>query len=549
MDYLLDYMRAYPIEEFVGKTSRDGYVDVHHVTKPWYWGVLPHRIETVTETLLLIRKYPEVSDEELLQILQRVYEETAFLLMQISWEVERGHNGAPGQIRAVAAACAILRDFAAAEQWMEYDVQMLSRFIEKAFYPDGWYKEIATPYSVSVARQIQILAQTLSKTVDLSAMRNRLTAMVTSLVGTSSPNGVIPTFGDNCLGKPLSYYIDRDLARGLDLPWLKPIIDGTDGPRPPFTVWPVPGQEQWCGYYTMRSSWRPDAKFMMLDCGPWGLCHCHGDRLSFVLMAHGTYFIIDPYGTRYTSTNPTDFISRQEPGFLHNTITVDGVDEFGTGFWETDKPLSNTWQHGADYTLFEGSFSFAPIKPMEWTRRILFVDKSYWLLQDVLTGDLGSAAIEQNFQFEHDIKIQFRDRMTLATAPNGAKLALVPLTGELKPELTVGDKAPHTTHWVYGRPKTKAWGEKATKQSHGRGWTAYRMQYLMPAPAVTYVGHVELPAMVTVALVPLAPAEDLAGMVEVRSQRAAAETVWTLPTAKAPLRFVTSSETCEVLAR
>lgn len=558
VDHFREYMEAYAIEEFIGKSSAEGYDydNTDLVTRPWYWGTLPHRLETVAETVMLIREYPEVSDEELLDILQRVYQETAFLLTQIPHEVEAVHNGAPGQIRAVAASCAVLNDFAATDGWMDRDRELLARFIESAFYPDGWYKEMCTPYSVSVARGLQYLAVALFDTGGVAAMRDRFTPMVTSLAGLSNPKGVIPTFGDNNLGKPLSYYVNEDLAKGLGLPWLEPLLQGTDGPLPPFTVWPVPGQEQWCGYYAMRSSWEPDAKYMMLDCGPWGICHVHGDKLSFVLMAYGAYFIIDPYGTKYTATSPDDFISRQEASFLHNGITVDDVDEFyctraqgrllQNGPLVIDEPLKNRWEHGARYSLFEGSYSFAPIKPVNWARRILFADASYWLLQDVLTGVQEEATIERNFQFEHDVNIQFDGNTTIATAPNGAKLLLVPLTGGLKPQLTIGDKTPQTTYFYDGTPRTEKWGEKGRKNSHGRGWTAYRMQYLRPAPAVTYVGDVELPAMLTMAMVPLAPGQSPDEMPKIASQQGRDATTWTLPVAQGQLRFVASEDNCQV---
>jgi len=559
VDYFRQYAEAYPIEEFIGKSSAEGYDydNTDLVTRPWYWGPLPARILTVAETLMLIREYPEVTDDELLDILQRVYQETAFLLTQIPHEVETGHNGAPGQIRAVAASCAVLKDFAATDEWMERDRELLAQFIGNAFYPDGWYKEMCTPYSVSVARELQYLAAALFDKGGVAAMRDSFTPMVTSLAGLSNPLGVIPTFGDNNLSKPLSYYVNEDIAKGLDLPWLEPLMNGTEDPLPPFTVWPVPGQEQWCGYYAMRSGWDRDAKYMMLDCGPWGICHVHGDKLSFVLMAYGTYFIIDPHGTKYTATSPDDFISRQEPSFLHNNITVDGVDEFyGTktdgkylanGPLVTDEPLQNRWEHGAEYSLFEGSYSFAPIKPVDWTRRIVFADKSYWLLQDVLSGEQETAVIERNFQFEHDVKIEFDGNTTIATAPNGAKLLLVPLSGELKPQLTIGDKTPHTTYFYDATPRTEKWGEQGRKNSHGRGWTAYKMQYLMPAPAVTYVGEVRLPEMLTMALVPIAPDGDVSQCPQIVERATGEATTWSLPVQDGVLEFSTSVEECHIL--
>jgi hypothetical protein len=298
----------------------------------------------------------------------------------------------------------------------------------------------------------------------------------------------------------------------------------------------------------MRSDWTPQARYMAIDGGPWGTTHQHGDKLSFVVTANGAKFIIDPSSTRYASNEPDAFIGGQPSGFLHNTLTVDGVDEFWgeNGLSETKEPLRNTWEQGENYTLFASSYSFASVKPVNWERRVLFADGSYWLLQDVLTGEQERAQVEQNFQFEADIAIEFRDRMTLATAPNGARLALLPLEGSLQPQLSLGDKALHTTYWPTGQPTQVLRSEDGHDQKHGRGWTGRSGSKLIPAPAVTYTGEVRLPATLTVALIPLAPEQKIEDLPQIRPQEDDGKTVWVLPVAGGELQFVTSVTGCSV---
>jgi len=174
---------------------------------------------------------------------------------------------------------------------------------------------------------------------------------------------------------------------------------------------------------------------------------------------------------------------------------------------------------------------------------VLFVDRGYWLLQDVLTGEQPEADVEQNFQFEADIKIEFQAGVTVATAPNGARLALAPLEGGLSPRLTVGDKEPHVSYWPDGKPKTVLAREDGRDQKHGRGWTGRSSDKLIPAPAVTYMGKVKLPTAITVALVPLTPGQAL----EQAPQITRAGDVWTLPTAGGNLRFETTVDSCRVI--
>lgn len=545
VDHVLGYMQAYPIEEFVGKSSRDGWTDHFHVSKPWYWCMIPERLTELSQTVALIRRYPQVTDEELLQMLQRMYEETGYLRTQITEWVDRRHNGGCAMIEAMAQSCAVLGDFRGVAEWMDYDAQLQAQYINQSFYPDGMCVELTTAYSASVSVVGQTMAYALRDHKAIQLHKNKVAAMVTSMVALSDPTGWLPSFGDLYAGT-LNHYVYEPALDWLDLPWVRTILHRTDGSLPPFTVWPPTGQEQWCGYYTMRGDWTPQARYMAIDGGPWGTTHQHGDKLSFVITANGARFIIDPSSTRYSSNEPDAFIGGQPSGFLHNTITVDGVDEFMNGPAEAKEPLHNTWEHGERYTLFAASYSFAPVKLVKWERRVLFADQSYWLLQDVLTGEQEGAQIEQNFQFEADIKVGFQDRMTIATAPNGARLVLAPLSGDLKPQLTLGDKTPHTTYWPSGKPTEVLRSEDGHDQKHGRGWTGRSGSKLIPAPAVTYTGHVRLPTMVTIALVPLAPNEKLEDLPAVTSQIVDGTTTWRATVRKGTLSFVTSPASCSV---
>ena len=547
VDHLLEYMEAYPIEEFVGKRTTEGWTNHTTVAKPWYWCMIPNRLRELPHTIALIRSVPEVRDDELLRIVRRLYQETAYLRTEIGHWVERRHNGGCAMIEAMALCCAVLDEFSASREWLAYDAELAAQYIGQAFYPDGMCVELTAAYSASVSSVQQRLAYALREQEAIKALRGRLAAMVTCMVALSDPTGWLPSFGDLHAGT-LPRCVHQPLAEWLGLPWVGTVARRTDGPLPPFKVWPVLGQDQWCGYYTMRSDWSPDAKYMAIDAGPWGTTHQHGDRLSFVVTANGAKFIIDPSSTKYASNRPDAFIGGQPSGFLHNTITVDGVDEFrseGT-IAEAKQPLRNTWQHGERHTLFASSFSFAPVKPVTWERRVLFADGSYWLLQDVITGQQDTAEIEQNFQFEADIQIEFHDGTSVATTPNGARLALVPLAGSLTPKLTIGDKTPHTTYWPNGKPTKVLRREDGHDQMHGRGWTGRSSHKLIPAPAVTYTGKVELPVMITVAIIPLAPNQDLADAPQIRAEVAEGKTIWIVPAGDGVLRFVTSVGACSV---
>jgi len=548
VDHILGYMAAYPIAEFAGRRTTEGWTNHTTVAKPWYWCMLPERLMQLSQTVALIRRCPAVTDEELLRILQRMHEETTYLRSEITPWVDRRHNGGCAMIQGMAQSCAILADFARSREWLAYDAELAAQYIRRAFYPDGMCVELTVAYSASVSLAQQRLAYLLREEQAIRDLRERLAAMATCMVGLGDPTGRLPSFGD-LRASTLRRSIHQPLVDWLGLSWVKTATHGADGPPPPFTVWPAPGQEQWCGYYTMRSDWTPGARYLAIDGGPWGTTHRHGDKLSFVVTALGARFIVDPSSTKYASNRPDAFIGGQPSGFLHNTITIDGVDEFQSegSIAEAKAPLSNVWEHGERHSLFVGSFTFSPVKPVTWERRIVFVAGSYWLLQDVVTGGQDSARLEQNFQFQADVRVSFEGDLTVATAPNGARLALVPLNGPLTPQLTIGDKTPHTTYWPAGKPTQVLRREDNHDQKHGRGWSGRAGYKLTPAPAVTYVGEVKLPAVLTTLLAPLEQGQTLDDLPSVRSAPEGDKIVWTLPAGDGAVRFAASRAGCAVL--
>lgn len=538
--HINDYCEAYPIDLFLGKSTKDGWVSYSKVAKPWYWNMISHRLNQLPETITLLRRFSQVSDDDLLVFLQRMYQEAEYLRQEIQYWVDRRHNCALMMIKSLAQTYEVLQDFKEVDTWQKQNVELTAEYIDNAIYPDGMCVELTTSYCGEISVGIQQLAYAFSAEKAFEASDERISQLVACQVGQSDPTGLLPSFGD-LHASYLKEYLYQPAVKMLGLPVEESITSDEKKPITSNTVWPAPGQEQWAGYYTMRSDWSRDARYLAIDCGPWGTNHQHGDRLSFVITAYGEQFIIDPSGTKYASNAPDAFVSRQSAGFLHNTITVDGVDIFkskGT-LDKIETPLENIWEHGTDYTLFAGSYSFDPIKPVKWERRVLFVDGAYWLIQDVLTGSQDSVEVEQNFQFNNDIIVEQNGRRIAAIGPNGAQLILMPFEGNLQPTVYKGDKTPHHTYWPEGN--------SVNTINHGRGWTGQGGSNLLPAPAVTFTGTLKLPATLTLAVVPIQSEKQLTKLPKISSEKVGDETNWKLPTDKRILRFVSSTEKCSVI--
>ena len=537
VEHSLGYLREWPIERFTGHNTYEGWRHHYVVADPWYWCVLPERLEGWASVLDVLRASPAVDDEELMAILHRMVEETRFLAPQITKHVDAQHNSGCFMIRVLGELAVVLDDFAEAAEWHAHAAALFAQFVDAAFYPDGLYKELTMGYSAAVVLETEAPAYTFRNEPVIAGVTDRLRAIGTALAGLTKPTRNLPAFGDHYPGKIGNYVFDP-FMEWLDLPWVASLL-GRPAPPPPFVNWPAPGQDAWGGYYVMRSGWGAEDNYLCIDGGPWGTGHQHCDRLTFDLTALGTDFLVDTGATKYASNEPDALLSTMYAGFLHNVITVDGVDEFvkDGGYWETREPLRNRWETGGGYTLFEGSYDFAPVKPVRWTRRVLFVDELYWLLQDVLTSEQAAADLEQNFQFKEDITITFEGNLTVATAPNGARLLLLPLESPLAPTLTIGDREPKTSYSSQYEINTAP-----RDFPFGRGWVARFTKAPVPAPAVTYVGETPLPVTLTLALIPLPAGKSLADIPAITREVRGQTTLWRLPMRDGVLTWETSAE-------
>lgn len=540
VDHGLDYIRAWPIESFIGQDTRKGWRNHYVVSPPWWWCMHPNRLQQWAHAVAFLRLNPHVTDEELLAILHRMLQEIRFHTFFFDRHVNSGENVGAFILEVMATLVVVMADFRESRRWMDMTAGGVVRFISQAFYPDGLYKELVSSYSASVSLEVQKPAAMILDHPTVEPLKDRLRAMLIALVAQTKPDGVLTSFGDFYSGA-LKHYIFEPLPDALGLGWLKPFLDKR-GPTPPFLHWPERGQDAWGGYYSMRSDWSPDALFMQIDAGPWGKAHQHCDKLSFVLSAHGADFLTDPSTTTYANNEPGALITMLNAGFLHNTITVDDVDEFilRLGYLETAKPLSNRWENRDGLVLFEGDFDFAPYKAVRWIRRIVFVKNACWILQDVLTGEPEAVNVEQNFQFEPEITVELRGQDVRSRAGNGAVLLLQVLDSPLIPEIHLGDKTPHKTRSAY------ASGSNQHDFLIGRGWVGRRQRAPIPAPAVTYVGRVRLPAIFTMALIPLPPGVPEGAIPEIRREVSEGITRWHLPSYDGDRVLETSTERFQV---
>jgi len=136
------------------------------------------------------------------------------------------------------------------DEWLAFTAASLAQYVDHAYYPDGLHKELTLAYWASLVQDLTKVAYALRDAEGIEVCIDRVKAMATAAVALAKPTGGIPSYGDMRCGWSPCRTVYGPLLDVMEVPWLETMIRDTEGPLPPFTVWPVPGQEQWSGYYT-----------------------------------------------------------------------------------------------------------------------------------------------------------------------------------------------------------------------------------------------------------------------------------------------------------
>ena len=205
------------------------------------------------------------------------------------------------------------------------------------------------------------------------------------------PNGVIPGLSDSHDVKSLVTW-GADLFPGRsDFGWFARGMDRTpvafglpeDGPPPSRTSVAFP----YCGHYVMRSGYDRDARYLLFDGGPLGFGHCHFDKLTVILYAHGRKLLTEGSNYAYDNSRWRRYVISTRG---HNTIRVDGLDQRDAcrGQEKPFEVLDNVWVTGetADYvrSTYDAGYGEDRSVKVDHTRAIVFLRPDYWIILDSL---------------------------------------------------------------------------------------------------------------------------------------------------------------------
>jgi hypothetical protein len=486
---MLDFVEHVPLAK-----SEAYHVQIAPNVNPWNWVLLQWRVKRWIDALAHLRDSPSLSDADLLRILLYMWDEVDWLEPR---KVLGLHNGTLGNISAILYASLHYPEAASAAGWQRDATAFFEAFLDFAFYPKEFSIELTLGYSEGTLLMCLSMFEAMPDSPAKRRISSKLEAIVDAHVGVMKPDRGLPRYGDNgvydisdrVLRRSARLFGRDDLERLADEPYNPEGLNG----RLSFPFHSNPYYLS--GYYAMRDGWDVDAQYLSMDAGPFGTNHHHGDKLSITLSADGAPFIVDPGTSLYTSLEPGPRIDLR-PGYLHNVITIDGVDP-NTG-WDRHygfDVLDNRWVTNPTYDFLEGIYEYRNnLLEIIWRRSVVFIKGDYWIMLDALYGS-GEHRVESNMQFMvgNDVSIE-SDRVE-ATAPNGASLDIVEALGTgLAPQVVIGDTTFPGTTFLIQYPTFVDW------TLGGRGWVGtfgnespLDPVRSYPAPALLRAGTVQLP--------------------------------------------------------
>ncbi|NNE34729.1 MAG: alginate lyase family protein [Rhodothermales bacterium] len=491
---MMDFIRNVPVE------APDGYhVQTVFTINPWNWVLLQWRVKRWMDALVHLRMSPSLSDEQYLRIMLRIWEEVDWLGPR---KVLGLHNGTLGNLSAILYAAVHFPETSRSESWLQDAGSFYSGFLDSAFYPGEFLVELTLGYSEGTLLMCLDMFDGLPTDSPTglrlrAETRPKLERIVDAHVGMMKPDRSLPRYGDHGI-----YDIrDRLLRKSAALFDREDLLYLAGSDNDPDALasrqsFPFESDPYYLsGYYAMRDGWHVDANYLSMDAGPFGTNHHHGDKLSITVSGDGAEFIVDPGTSLYSSIEPGPRIDLR-PGYMHNNLTVDGVD-VNTG-WDRHygfDVLENRWVTNTTYDFLEGTYEFRNnLIDVIWRRSVLFKKGDYWIVLDALLGD-GTRQVESNFQtmIGSDVEMSL-DRVGI-TASNGAHLSIDSLPDDgLDPNVVVADTTFPGTTFLLQYPGFVDW------TLGGRGWVGtfgnerkLDATQSHPAPAVVFKGAVALP--------------------------------------------------------
>ncbi|MEN6498325.1 MAG: alginate lyase family protein [Thermoguttaceae bacterium] len=410
--------------------------------------------DTWPSALYSILPSEALTDDALCTILKSLVEHARHL---DRWPTRSG-NWLTMESTAIVAVGTLLPEFREAKTWREHGIDRLYKQLQTDVYPDGLEIELAIGYNnwvVSNFAHILDLMKLNGRLQELPAdYLTRMERMFEYEAYAVMPNGRVPGLNDaNCaspaklLEKGYEYFPQRE-----DFRWVA--TQGKLGQMPTKTSVAFP----YTGHYVMRSGWDRNARYLLLDAGPFGSGHQHEDKLHLVASAYGRPLLLDAGNYMYDRSRWRRYVLSTRG---HNTILVDGNDQNrrrDRDSWVLPlpyQPLRNTWTSNErfDYVVgrYDSGYGAKRDLRVTHTRAVVFVKPDYWVIVDTLVPQDSTAHnYESLFHLNAEqAVVDDQTKTVITTDPKQANLVLWPLaTAAVSAEVVKGREEEPVQGWA-----------------------------------------------------------------------------------------------------
>lgn len=282
------------------------------------------------------------------------------------------------------AAGVLFPELKSSALWKRIGLKLVKAHLENDNDKEGVQKEHSPSYHLEVAKlyfdPYELLNANQQKISEW--MKNGIFKMLSFVLYSTAPDGRLVTLND-CFPH-ISKGLRERAAKAFNRPDLLAIEHGRKGKSPL-----LDHSFKTAGMAFMRSSWKNDAVFVVLDASSHGSPHWHAGKPNFVIHAGNQLLACDPQLGSYDDPSFWKYF-RQAKG--HNTVLVDGEGD-GTpkNFWyfkHISKPKITTFKSNEKIALVKAmTDGFKRMKPsVTFSRRLLYVKPNLIFIEDTLNS-------------------------------------------------------------------------------------------------------------------------------------------------------------------
>ncbi len=355
-------------------------------------------------------------------------------------------------------------EFTDAAAWRKTAIDRLYAELDKQVYPDGAQIELAAGYhNVSLnSFEMPVRISRLNQLPLPPDYVSKLERMFNYDLFVSMPNRKMPGLNDSgdtdilpWMKKATEHFPKRE-----DFRWIA--SDGKEGSAPTIRSCEFP----YAGHLIMRSGWDPDARYLLLDSGPFGYGHQHEDKLTIVLAAYGRVHVIDPGNYPYDNSAWRKY---HIDTFAHNTVLVDSLPQrrrgaTDRGQYVVKQPLphgfatTDAWDYASG--VYDEGYGQRDHRIATHNREISFIKSGpgsaapgdYWIIVDTFTPlDDANHTYDAMFHLNADaIAISAENQSVLTRNAKGSNLQIAPWsTAKLTVTDQSGQEKPYVQGWVF----------------------------------------------------------------------------------------------------